>query len=195
MINLIAAAAFTILFNNSMGEDVYNSQAAQLSFDVTDSAYVWASYGQGRQDRLTQRMGEVQTYGGGIGYRAGAGFFIEAGYLDQRFDSDSRVAQEVAYHYFTPTFGIPGFADNWSQVDYIHDPKGDVTVRLGFERRISNSFIGVVSYQYFRPQEYWRVWNPDYLVDGAEGGEAYPYWEGNSRVNNSALQIGIKYEF
>lgn len=194
MITLISAVAVSSLFNFAAGDDVYNSQTLHVSVDITAGAYAWASYGEGRQDRLTQRMGKVQTYGGGLGYERN-GFFVEVGYLDQKFDSDPRVAREVAYHMFTADFGTPPFAENWTQTDYKHEPEGDISFRIGYEHSFTKSISGIISYQHFKPSEYWRTFNPDFLVDGAEGGENYPYWEGNKRVDNSALQIGIKWSF
>lgn len=200
MLNLIAAVALTAIFNNATGDDVFNSQEARISLSITDTAYLWAGYGEGRQDRLSQRIGSAQTYGGGIGIEGwgfARGFFAEIGYLDQTFDSKERVAQEVAFHSFTKDFGIPPFAENWTQVEYKHKPEGDIAVRIGYQRQFFKNLIGQISYQHYRPSEYWRITNPDFktpgstepLIDGA------PYWESNRRVNNSAIQIGVKFEF
>ena len=201
MINLFAAVALTALFNNSEGTDVYNSQEIRGSINVTDAVYLWAGYGKGKHDRLTQRMGRVQTFGGGFGVEGwgfAQGFFAELGYLDQTFDSKERVAQEVAFHSFVSDFGIPPFAANWTEIEYKHEPEGDIAIRIGYQRSIfTQNLSGQISYQHYRPSEYWRITNPDYqtpgstepLIDGA------PYWEANRRVNNSSIQIGVKYEF
>lgn len=195
MFSLMTAVALTLILNNSQGSDVHNSPEAHISYHVTDAAYAWGSYAQGRQTRVTQRMGRVQTYGGGIGLQLDSGWFVEAGYLWQRFDSDPRVAAEVAYYYFEPTFGQPPFADNWSQVEHRHDPEPDIAVRIGYNHQITTRWSLQASYQHYRPNEYWRIWNPSYLVPDTEGGLPYPYWEGDSKVDNSSLRVGIRFEF
>ena len=201
MLNLIAAVALTAIFNNATGDDVYNGQEFRGSFSITQTVYIWAGYGQGKQDRLTQRFGKVQTYGGGLGLEGrgfAEGFFAELGYLDQKFNTKPRIGQEVAFHQFVKDFGLPPFADNWTEVEYLHEPEGDIAVRIGFQHRLfTDSLQGQISYQHFKPNEYFRITNPNFqtpgsaepLIDGA------PYWESNRRVDNSSIQIGIKYQF
>lgn len=200
MLTLFTAVALTALLNNSQGDDVYNSHELRGSINITPVVYAWAGYGQGKHDRLTQRMGRTETFGGGLGIEGwgfARGFFAELGYLDQRFNSKARVAQEVAYHSFVKDFGEPLFAGNWTEVEYIHRPEGDLALRVGYGHEFTRRLTGQISYQHYRPSEYWRITNPNYqtpgstepMIDGA------PYWEANRRVDNSSLQIGVRFEF
>lgn len=194
MISLFAAATISALFNNSLGDDVYNSQEVRGTFPIYKQAYVWGSYGQGKQDRLTQRMGSVQTFGGGIGINL-QGWFLEAGVLAQEFSSKERIAQEVAYHYFTRNFSTPPFANNWTEVVYQHKTRADLSARIGYNWNVYKNWDIQAAYHHYRPSEYWRIHNPSFLDPNAEGGKGYPYWEGNSTVNNSSFQLGVRYEW
>lgn len=194
MIGLISAATVSVLFNNALGDDVYNSQELRGTFPITENVYVWGGYGEGKQDRLTQRMGSVQTFGGGFGLNLG-GWFVEAGVVAQDFSSKERIAQEVAYHYFTRNFGTPPFANNWTEVEYKHETKPDLSVRIGYNWELRKDLDFQVAYHHYRPSEYWRIHNPNVTDPNAEGGKGYPYWEGNSTVNNSSFQIGLRWEF
>jgi len=195
MNTLILAAAVTAIFNTPVDQNLNSGLAFKASLDFTNNAYVWASAGRHRQTMLGQRMGNVETYALGLGWKFDSGFFLESGYAKQEIEENPPIWREAIYHSFLPEFGKPPFADNWTQTNYEYKIEPEVMFRAGYEWDITKHLSLQAAVKYHIVREYRKTYNPNFLVDNAEGGEAYPYWEKESRLNNSSFEMGITYSF
>lgn len=179
-----------------------------LQFEVRaggDKYYGWASYSSHSQIAQTQRLGNVDLYGIGLGVRRNATPWLTlyaeagAGYLNESYSN--RVLREIVYYSFAPTFGDPPFLPDdgsWWSLTSIYEPDPIAPmIRIGALVELTPRISLELSYMHFVTSVYFSTWNPHV------GGGPVPgnfdacgcLWEGQGEINLSGAAIGFSYRF
>lgn len=197
-----ADVSFTVSYGSPTSSDV--SPAAELSVRAGGDVYAWASASDHDYTRITQSMGSLTLYGLGAGVRrdfGGISLYAEAGagYVDTRYRT--RVVDEVIYHTFIPNFGHPPFIDNpgnfWELEQTYETDEIAPMIRIGGTMSITDRLSVDVSYRHMEVDEYFS--QQKLGMNGGFDRETPDacgcLWEGNSVLDLSGWNFGIRYGF
>lgn len=191
---IISALVFTALAEAALGEDVTPGHGFHLAYEF-NRPYIYASMSDATHTLVTQRMGEFKTYSLGGGWKFDNGIFVEIGTSKVSTKENSRVWPEAVYYSFSKTFGQPPFADSWQDVNVEYEFKNDWHIRAGYKWNLWEDLDLQIAYKFHNARRYMKMWNPEEVFDGAEGGANCPCWEGYDKVNNSSIQFGLSWSW
>lgn len=154
---LIAAPATAQTVRVGIGPSIYTSeqlsQAWQARAEVGSDLYGFAQYERTDAVQITQRLGRVDLYGVGAGYRVEASdsitLSIDGGYYEPDQHTRERTLSEIIYYRFTGDFGKPPFEgpNSFYSQQYTYNLDGGIGVTAAVEVEVTESLSLRASYR------------------------------------------------